>query len=298
MPTFSLAVGALLGVLWILSLFFLGVWVWQVRETRGRSERPTFRLALVGFWCSFLDTLGIGNFAPTTAMFRLWRLVPDELIPGTLNVGYSIPVALEASIFVTAITVDTGTLVSMIGMGALGGWFGARVVSRLPRRPIQIGLGTALFIAAVIFLMTNLGLLPAGGEATSLSGGRLAFAVAVNFLLGAFSALGIGNYAPCLILVGLLGMNLRAAFPIMMGSAAFMLPMAGIRFARTGRHHAPSSLGLTLAGLPAVFVAAFIVKSLPLEALRWLVVVVVLFAAISLLNAARREAVSAGEVEE
>jgi uncharacterized membrane protein YfcA len=109
----------------------------------------------------------------------------------------------------------------------------------------------------------------------------------VNLCLGALTALGVGNYAPSLLVFSLLGMNPRSAFPIMMGSGAYMLPSAGIRFARSGRFDGTVALALTLGGIPGVLIAAFVVKSLPVETIRWLVVAVVLYASVSLLSAAR-----------
>jgi uncharacterized membrane protein YfcA len=101
--------------------------------------------------------------------------------------------------------------------------------------------------------------------------------------------LGVGLYAPCLILVTLLGMNPLAAFPIMMGSCALLMPVGGARFVRA-RHYSPgAALGLACGGIPGVLCAAFIVRSLPLEWLRWLVVVVVVYAALLMLFSARRE---------
>ena len=97
--------------------------------------------------------------------------------------------------------------------------------------------------------------------------------------------LGIGLYAPCLILVSLLGMNPVAAFPIMMGSCAFLMPFASIRFVRKGSYAPNAALWMMLAGVPGVLIAAFIVKSLPLTAVKWLVVVVVTYAAVNLLRA-------------
>jgi uncharacterized membrane protein YfcA len=111
-------------------------------------------------------------------------------------------------------------------------------------------------------------------------------AVVVNFGLGALNALGIGSYAPSLIVFSLMGMDPRSAFPIMMGSAAYMLPVCGMRFARADKYDGQAALGIALGGIPGVLVAAYVVKSLPLEAIRWLVVVVVLYAGLSLLRTA------------
>ena len=163
---------------------------------------------------------------------------------------------------------------------------GAGIVSRLPRRPIQIGMGAALLTGAVFMFLTNMQWIPGGGEAIGFSGGTLVFATAVNFVLGALNALGIGSYAPSLIVFSLLGMSPRSAFPIMMGSAAYMLPMAGIKFVRANCYDGQAALGIALGGIPGVLVAAYIVKSLPLQAIRWLVVIVVLYAGLALLRTA------------
>jgi len=277
----------LLGGLGLVTLLFLGVWWVSAQERRPVHYRPPVVAALVGLITLFFDTLGIGNYAPTTAIFKLAKMVPDELIPGTLSVGSAVPVALEAFAFVAAIPVDLFTLALLVPLGAAGGWAGARVVSRLPRRPIQIGMGLALFVGATFMTLTNLHFIPGGGDAIGFTGAVLVTAAVVNFCLGALMALGIGSYAPSLLVFSVLGMNPRAAFPIMMGSAAYMIPVIGIRFAKAGRFDGAVALALTIGGIPGVLVAAFLVKSLPLQTIRWLVVAVVLYAAYAMLTAAR-----------
>jgi len=200
---------------------------------------------------------------------------------------------VQAFIFISAVDVELPTLFSTIAAAILGAWLGAGVVASLPRRRIQIGIGVALLAAATFFAMTNLGLFPGGGETLGLHGPLFWIAVVVIFVLGALNTLGIGLYAPCMILVALLGMNPRAAFPIMMGACAFLMPVASIRFIRAGSYSVGPSLGLMLGGIPAVLVAGLIVKSLPLTALRWLVVAVVAYAAAAMLRSARSEKVSA-----
>ena len=184
----------------------------------------------IGFVTNFFDSLGIGSFAPTTSLFKLLALVPDECIPGTLNVGHAIPTVVQAAAFLSIVEVDVTTLVAMIAAAVLGAWLGAGVVAQWPRRHVQVGMGLALIVAASLMLMTNLELFPAGGEALGLAGPKLLFAIGVNFLLGALMTLGIGLYAPCMILVSLLGMSPRAAFPIMMGSCAFLMTAGSLRF--------------------------------------------------------------------
>jgi len=249
---------------------------------------------LIGFVTNFFDTLGIGSFATTTSLFRMLGAVPDELIPGTLNVGHTAPSVTQAFIYIAIVAVAMPTLAAMIGAAVAGAWLGAGVVSRWSRARVQRGMGSALLAAAGLMLMTQLGLVPLGGEAVGLSGVRLAVAVGVNFVLGALMTLGIGLYAPCMILVSLLGMDPKVAFPIMMGSCAFLMPVGSVRFIREGRYALSAAVGLALGGLPAVLLAAYVVRSLPLGAVRWLVIVVVVYTAVALLRAAQRERRGAG----
>jgi uncharacterized membrane protein YfcA len=242
----------------------------------------------IGFVTNFFDTLGIGSFATTTSLFKLLRFVPDERIPGTLNVGHALPTVVEAAIFIGIIAVEPLTLISLILAAVVGAWLGAGFVARLPRRYVQIGMGTALLAAAVLFILSNLKGSQFGlsGEALGLAGARLGIAIFVSFCLGALMTIGIGFYAPCMIMVSLLGMNPVAAFPIMMASCAFLMPVASLRFIRFGAFSMRAALGLTLGGIPGVLIAAFIVKQLSLPLLRWLVVIVVLYAAIVMLRSA------------
>jgi uncharacterized membrane protein YfcA len=271
------------------SVAYIYVWATAARRAPDPAGAPSWRETLTGFVTNFFDTLGIGSFAPTTSVFRLWRLVPDERIPGTLNVGHTLPTVAQALIFIVIVEVDFLTLISLIIMSILGAWLGAGVVCRWSRRKIQIGMGLALLAAAVLFTLANLQLMPGGGEALALRGPRMALGLIGNFMLGALMTLGIGLYAPCLIMISLLGMDPRAAFPIMMGSCAFLMPIASMRFILSGAYSLRPALGLAIGGVPAVLLAAFIVKSLPLTALRALVTIVVLYAAIMMLRAAWRE---------
>ena len=288
----------LLGVLVVLALFYIRRW-WVVSRTGpGGRERPDTLDIATGFVTNFFDTLGIGSFATTTAIFKFRHRMPDEQIPGTLNAGHALPTVVQALVFVATVAVDVTTLIGMIIAAVLGAWLGAGVVARLPRRAIQVGMGVALLAAATLFVLANLKLIPGGGEARGLQDGLLALALVINFLLGALMTLGIGLYAPCLILVSLLGMNPVAAFPIMMGSCAFLMPPAGLRFMARGRCNFAATLGLTLGGMPAVLIAAYVVRSLPLDLLRWLVVIVVIVAATMMLRSAMRAQATAAVASE
>ncbi|HSS38054.1 MAG TPA: TSUP family transporter [Polyangia bacterium] len=276
----------LFGVLAAMGVAFNAIWARQPRALGGRA-RPTAGQIAIGFVTNFFDTLGIGSFATTTSLYKLGQAVADENIPGTLNVGHMIPTFAEAFIFILVVDVDMTTLAAMVAAAALGAWLGAGVVSRWPRRRIQMGMGVLLILAAGIMAARAAKLWPGGGEALGLSGGRLAVAVAGNAFLGALMTLGIGLFAPCMILIALLGMNETAAFPIMMGSCAFLMPAASVRFVRSGRYDLPAALGLTVGGTPAVIIAGLWVKSLPLAAVKWLVVVVVVYTALAMLRSAK-----------
>ena len=280
---------ALLAFIVLVLVWFL--WQW-VRIERRRGSAGASLVApwdlTIGFVTNFFDALGIGNFAPTTAAFKLLNRMPDEEIPGTLNAGHTLPVLVEAFIFIAAVAVDFTTLLSMLVASVVGAWFGAGIVAGLPRRAVQVGMGVALSVAALLFMAANLHWMPSGGESIGLSGGALMLAIGVNCVLGALMTLGIGLYAPCLILISLLGMNPLAGFPIMMGSCALLMPVAGIRFIKACRYNLRASIALSVGGIPGVLIAAYIVKSLPLLWLRWLVVVVVAYAALTMLSSARR----------
>jgi uncharacterized membrane protein YfcA len=287
-------VGLLAALLLVNAAFVVG-WFWARRRHR-LSGRPGVADLGIGFVTDFLDTLGIGSYATTTALFKFRGRPADELIPGTLNVGHNGAAFLETVLFVTAVPVEPLLLGCMVASATAGAWLGAGIVSRLPRRAIQLFMGVALLVAACFFTMKNLGAFPPGGAALGLAGWRFAFAVGCNFVFGALMCIGIGNYAPTMIVLALLGLNPLAAFPIMMCSDGILQPVASLGFFRSGRFAQAPALGLVLGGAVGVLVAFFIVKQLPLTAMRWLVIVVVSYAALSMLRSARNAAAGQPQV--
>ena len=284
----------LLALLVLLSAAFVLAWGLALRGAADQGDEPvapTTTSLAVGAVTNFFDTLGVGSFAPTTWIFRTMGIVPDRLLPGTLNVGHALPSVAQALVFIAIVTVEARTLVLMVTAAVVGAWLGARVVAGWERRRVQLGMGVALLVAAALLVRQLTVGAPGGADAIALDGTRLAIGVAGNFVLGVLMTMGVGLYGPCMILVSLLGMNATAAFPIMMGSCAFLMPIAGWRFIGA-RAYVPSvAVGMAIGGIPAVLVAAFIVRSLPLDAVRVLVLVVALYTAVSLLRAAgRREA--------
>jgi uncharacterized membrane protein YfcA len=282
----------LLVTLLFVTIAFVAYWFGYARR-RDEPGGPGALRVGIGFFTNFFDTLGIGSFATTTTMYRFWRVVPDENIPGTLNVGHTMATVTQALIYITIVQVDFTTLFFLIVSAVVGAWLGASLVAALPKRQIQRGMGGALLAAAILMAMTALNLFPGGGEALALTGTWLIVGCALNFTLGALMSLGIGLYAPCMIMVSLLGMNPTAAFPIMMGSCAFLMPIGSVEFIRKRKYDLRAAVGLAVGGVPAVLLAAYVVKSLPLVWVRWLVVIVVVYAGTSLFRAASRTAAQA-----
>ena len=252
---------------------------------------------IVGAITNFFDTLGIGCFAPTIAWFRLRKLVPDRLIPMTMLSGYILPALLQGIIFMIllGVSVDPWLILACIVAMVTGGLFSPGLAARSPVRLIQAVVGFALLLAAFFYALSNLGLMPAGGEATSLPLDKAAVAVGAHFLFGILLAFGVGNYAPTLALLSLLGMDPRLAFPIMAAAAGFAGVAAAATSMKLMKLDLRMALGLALGAIPAVLVAAFIVKEMPLSLLRWLVVVVVTYAGLTLLYAASRRPNVVGE---
>ncbi len=275
----------------LVNLVFIVAWVAAMRRRQSRERLRSADIA-IGVATNFLDTLGIGSYAQITALFKLRGSPADALIPGTLNVGNTVPQLVSALLFVTAITVEPVLLTCMVLSSAAGAWLGAGIVSRMRQRTIQIFMGVALLIAAGFFIMTNVGILPPAGTSMGLAGWRFAVAVAANFILGALMCVGIGNYAPSMALLALLGMHPIAAYPIMTGSDGVLIPVASLRFLKTGRFSQGAALGLTVGGVVGTLLAFPLVKTLGdhVTALRWGVIVVVLYAGVSMLRSARQSA--------
>jgi uncharacterized membrane protein YfcA len=292
--SFLTPLGGLLAALGGFSAYYITMW-WSA-ITKASPKESALELG-TGFVTNFFDTLGIGSFAPTTSVFKFFKIVPDRLIPGTLNVGHTIPTIAEAFIYTAVIAVDTTTLILMIAAAVAGAYLGAGVVASWPKRKVQIGMGSALLAAAALFTYKNLPSLTghpnllSDSEAGTLGlhGLTLVMGLVGNFALGALMTLGIGMYAPCMILVSLLGMNSKSAFPIMMGSCAFLMPVSSARFVKKDAYSLRPALGLAIGGLPGVLIAAFIVKDLDLVYVRWLVIGVVLIAATMMLRSAFKD---------
>lgn len=278
----------LIALLVPLGLAILAFAALLLRAAIARRARPTFEGVILGAITNFFDTLGIGSFAPTTAWFKFRKLVPDRLIPPTMLVGHGLPTMVQSVIFLAllGVMVDPVLLVGCMISVLLGGLVGAPLVARTKVWMIQLVVAIALLIGAGIYALTNLDMMPGGGTASSLPMMLTILAIVANFVFGILLNFGVGNYAPTLIMFSLMGMDPRLIFPIMAGGASLTVAGAGARHIAIGQIDFKIATGIAIGGIPAVLVAAFLVKSMPLETLRWLVFVVVLYAAAVMARAA------------
>lgn len=271
----------------LLTLWFSIVLIKDFIKHKNNLENVSWtKTGVIGFVVNFFDVLGIGAFAPQTALLKFTKQTEDRLLPGTLNVANTIPVLIQALIFITVIKVEPITLILMLLSAAAGAILGAGIVSKMSEKKIRLTMGFALLITAGFMFAGKMQWIQGGGTAIGLSGIKLVIAVVVNFFLGALMTAGIGLYAPCMALVFALGLSPQVAFPIMMGSCAFLMPPASIKFIKEGAYNRKAAIGMALPGIIAVLIAALIVKSLPLDTLRWLVILVIVYTSVVMLRSA------------
>ena len=284
----------LIALMVVLGLAILAYAVALTRAAIAQRVRPNFEALGLGAVVNFFDTLGIGSFAPTTAWFKFRKMVPDRLIPPTMVVGLTPPAMAESIIFLIllGVFVDPVLLFGCAIATMLGGIVGAPLVARARVWIVQLIVAIGLVLASIAYAMTNLHLFPGGGTATGLPTSLTIVAIMASFGFGILANFGVGNYAPTLVMLSLMGMDPRLCFPIMAAGGSLMGAGASVRHFAIGQIDLRIVLGLAIGGIPAVLVAAFIVKSMPLEFLRWLVFMVVLYAAAVMFRAAlvgRRE---------
>lgn len=257
------------------------------------SKEHWIVLAIIGFVTNFFDTWGIGSYAPTQASFKFTKSSSDKTVPGTLNIGDTLPVSVEAILFINSVEIDALTLLLMIGAAMAGAFFAAGIVSKWDIKRVRQVLGAVLILVAVITFCRNAGIGPFGimGTATSLSGAKLFIGVAVNFILGALMMVGCGLYSPCIALCAMLGMNIDAAFPIMMGSCAFLMNISVFRFVKEGAYDRKATLMLMFPGAIGAYVAYLVINyAFSLTTLTYILCVVMLITAAMYFRDAKRNA--------
>ncbi len=300
----------LLIVLGLLTLAFLVVFIQDLIKHKDEILKETNMLrnfvitSIIGFFVNFFDTLGIGSFAPSTALLRVTKTTEDRLIPGTLNVACCVPVVAEAFLFINGVKVEPVTLAAMLIAATAGAYLGAGIVSKLPTKVIQFVMGCALAVTGLIVIFQLTGVLPTSLDSaeTGLHGVKLVVGVVANFILGALMTGGIGLYAPCMALVIFLGMSVDVAFPIMMGSCAYLMPVASIKFVKEGAYNRVACVAFSIFGAVGVYVAYLFFSNLLKNTfniggmevtgktiLLWVVVAVMAYTSASLFMAANKK---------
>ena len=268
-----------------------------VKEAGKLDKSSVIKVGALGWVANFFDTLGIGSFAIIVAANKFFKIgIKDKELPGFLNVGCCLPVMFEAFIFTTVIKVDPLTLFSMLRAAAVGSYIGAGIIAKMDEAKIQLIMGLALLATAVLMFCSKMGYMPGGGDAIGLSGAKLAIGVVGNAILGALMTAGVGLFAPCMALTYFLGLSPQVTFPIMMGSCAMLQPVSSVKFIKEGAYPRKASLVLSLCGIFGVFVAAFIVKSLPIETLKWVVMAVLVYTGASMIAGSTKKLGKEGKV--
>ncbi len=281
-----------LSVLGILCLYFAWVLYQAIgfQITKSKKEGIGF---IIGFIADFCDTLGIGSYMISMTGFKMTGLLEDDRnLPGTLLVMHALPTLVEALFFITVVKVEGLTLISLVVAAVIGSLMGSRITMRLDKKKIQLIAGIAMVVTSLLMLAKKLGwvdLLAASNDAMGLHGWPLVIGIVGNFILGGLMSAGIGLYAPCMVMVYLLGLNPLAAFPIMMVSCAALMPTSGITFIRNGLFQKKYLWSMIIGGIIGVLVAAIFVKNLSLDALTWLIVGIGFLTAYSLFQSALKK---------
>ncbi|MFN5253076.1 MAG: sulfite exporter TauE/SafE family protein [Chitinophagaceae bacterium] len=281
----------MVNVIWIilvlLSIWFIYVFGKDIIENKNNLEKVSWiKTGFIGFIVNFFYVLGIGAFAPQTALLKFTKQTSDKLIPGTMNVANTLPVLIQAIIFIQVVQVETTTLMVMFLTAMGGAILGADIMGKLSERNIRLTISVALLITAGFMFANKMHWIQGEGVAIGIYGWKLVIAGLVNFILGAMMTAGVGLYAPCMALVYLLGLSPQVAFPIMMGSCAFLMPPASFKFIKSGNYNKKAALGMAIPSIFAVLIAAFIIKSLPLDTLRWLVMIIIIYTSVTMFLAA------------
>ncbi|MEL0529363.1 sulfite exporter TauE/SafE family protein [Lactobacillus jensenii] len=272
--------------------YFLVMFLLDINKNKKKlkQEKADGRiLPFTSFIMFFLSTFGISDFAIGTVLYPKLNWVSIKKLPGTLNTECVIPVAVMALSYITAITVDIKTLIVCIVCQVIGAYIGPYFVVKLPEKVIKQFISIGLIIAAVLIVAGQLNMIPSNGTATGLTGGKLILAGFLLFIYGALNNIGIGSYALTMVTVYLLGLNPVAAFPIMMGACTFSVPIGSAQFVKFGDYSRKITLFTSTFGVLGVLAAVFLVKSLDTYMLKWLVVIVLLYSAISMMMAKKEE---------
>lgn len=239
--------------------------------------RNKAKMAFAGTFANGCDTLGLGSYAIIVALSKAFRLIDDQLLPGTLNGQAILPTMVESLFFLEVVHVSLLMLVTLLAGACLGAFISGYVVSRLNRQMVRLSMGMAFLLMAVLVLLNQLHLLPIAGDKTMLATGPLILAFFLMIIAGALPAVGIGIYAPIQIILFLLGVSPLLAFPIMSTACALQVSVTTIPFVYNRHLDLKAAAILGLFGCLGVMIAAPFVAHLKLANLRWLLLIIILY---------------------
>ena len=271
----------------------LAILIYAITLTRmavSHRAMPMPEAMLTGAVVNFFDTFGISSFAQTTAWMKFRKMVPDRLIPPTMIAGLTPPAMAESIIFLIllGVRVDPVLLFGAAMATFVGGVVGAPLVVRARAWIVQMIVAIGLTMAGIAYVLGFLGLLPVGGTAAGLPMGLTIVAIAISFVLGLLANFGVGNYAPSLAILSLMGMDPHYCFPIMASGASLMGAGSSMRFIKVPEIDLKIVVGLALGGIPAVLIAALIVKKMDVVVLRYVITAVVFYTAVVMARSAAK----------
>lgn len=273
----------------VLNVFLVFRKIPQIRATEDGAEKWAQGKkfipynTIVGIIANFLDVFGIGSFATTSAAFKIGKSVRDGDIPGTMTVGDTVPICLEAFLFAKLAGVDSITLGVLVVAAVAGAFVGSSLVTKLNIQGVRLMMGVGMVILGIMMALRVFAVGPFGlvGDGTGLPAGKLVIAAIVQFILGILMNIGVGLYAPCMALCCGLGMSVTATLPIVMGSAALLMAFGnGPQFIRAGKFDAIAAICQMVGGAAGVCAAYFFVKSLDVKYLTMIIAAVVLITAV------------------
>lgn len=257
-------------------------------ETMKENGNPIV-MAISEFIIFLLSTFGVSDFAIGASLYPRMKWLDEKKLPGTLNTACVIPVAVMALAYISSIQVGIATLIIAVVAQVIGAYVSPRYVVKLPVNVIKRFISVGLLVAAAMILAGKFNLMPSGGDAVSLTGFKLVLLGVLSLIYGALNNIGIGSYALTMATVYALGLNPGVAFPIMMGACTFSVPVGSMQFIKFDSYSRKITLFASTAGVIGVLVAAFVVKSMDVSALQWLVAAVILYSAVTMIMSTLKE---------
>lgn len=254
------------------------------KDTFMKEDGNPIIMAISSFIIFVLSTFGVSDFAVSTVFYRKMKFVDDKKLPGALNTQCVLPVATMALIYISSIDVEITTLLVCIIAQVIGAYIGPRFVVKMNVESIKKFISVGLIVAAILILMGKFGVYPSGGDAVGLTGWKLVLLGVLSLLFGAFNNVGIGSYALTMATIYALGLNPAVAFPIMMGACTFSVPIGSMQFIKLDAYSRKITFFTSTFGVLGVVVAAYVVKSLNVSMLQWVVVVVLLYSAYNMIT--------------